>query len=96
MSMRVDDRIPDEVLLLMETSVDEWIDPASGEMDTFRLIMERDRTHLGTAGEAAFREELAATYIGLVSPSRERLLERTRREALQRCTQGLPYAEAAA
>jgi hypothetical protein len=96
MSMRVDDRIPDEVLLLMETSVDEWVDPASDEIATFRRIMERYRSHLGTASEPAYREELAATYVRLVVAPRERLLDRARRGALERCAQGMPYTEAAA
>ena len=95
MSMRVDDRIPDEVLLLMETSVDEWIDPASGDMVAFRRIMDRYRSHLGTASEPEHRQELAATYTRLVVAARERLLDRTRRGALERCAQGMPYSEAA-
>jgi hypothetical protein len=93
--MRMDDRIPDEVLLLMETSVDEWIDPASDEMVAFRRIMERYRSHVGTASEALFREELAATYMRLVVTPRERLLDRARRGALERCARGMPYSEAA-
>jgi len=94
--MRMDDRIPDEVLLLMETSVDEWIDSASDEMVAFRRIMERYRTHLGTAGEPECRQELAAAYLRLVVAPRERLLDRARREALERCAQGMPFGEAAA
>lgn len=96
MSIRADDRIPDDVLLLMETSVDEWIDPSSDEMLVFRRIVEGYRSHLGTASEPAYRQELATTYIRLVAASRERLLDRLRREAVERCTRGFPYVEAAA
>lgn len=96
MSMRVDDRIPDEVLLLMETSVDEWVEPSSDEMATFRGIMARYRSHVGTASEPAYREELAAAYVGLVGAPRERLLDRARRGAVERCAQGMPYVEVAA
>jgi hypothetical protein len=96
MSTRADGRIPDEVLLLMETSVDEWVDPSSHEMVVFRAVIENYRNHLETAGEPALREQLAATYIRLVAASRETLLDRARRVALERCTQGLPYTEAAA
>lgn len=96
MSVRADDRIPDEVLLLMETSVDEWVEPSSVEMDAFRRCMDRYRNHLGTANEPADREELAATYTRLVVAFRERLLDHSRRDAIERCAQGWPYVESAA
>lgn len=96
MSMRADDRIPDEVLLLMETSIDEWVDASSDEMDAFRRVMDGYRSHLGTASEPAYREQLAATYVRLVVACREKLLDRTRRAALERCAQGWPYVETAA
>jgi hypothetical protein len=94
MSIRVDDRIPDEVLLLMETSVDEWVDAWSDEMLVFRAAADGYRSHLGTASEPAYRQALATTYLELVAPSRERLLDRPRREAIERCAQGFPYVEA--
>ncbi len=95
MSIRVDDRIPDEVLLLMETSIDEWFDRSSDELLDFRRIVDGYRSHLGTAAEPAFRQELASAYVRLVPASEERLLDRLRRQALARCAQGFPYVEAA-
>jgi hypothetical protein len=96
MSTRADDRIPDEVLLLMETSVDEWVDASSDQLAIFLAIMAEYRGHLGTANEPAYRELLACAYIGLVAASREMLLDGARRAAVERCAHGLPYVEAAA
>ncbi len=95
MSTRADDRIPDEVLLLMETSVDEWVEASTDEMVVFRRIIDDYRGHVGMASEPAYRQELARAYSRLVPRSSERLLDRRRRDALERCAQGFPYAEAA-
>jgi hypothetical protein len=94
MSIRATDRIPDDVLLLLETSVDEWIDTEE-ELLRFRHMLERYREHIGTAYEPVHREALAATYLELVPVEEEDLLDAGQRSAIERCAQGMPYTETA-
>jgi hypothetical protein len=94
MSIRATDRIPDDVLLLLETSVDEWID-TEDELLHFRRVLECYREHVGTAGEPACRETLAVSYLELIPADEEGMLDTSQRAAIQRCAEGLPYAETA-
>jgi len=92
MDLRIEDRIPHDVLLLMETSVDELVAPESEEVSRFRRSLRSYRDHVGTPGEPDHRRSLAEAYVGLVTRQHEPLLDRGQREAIERCARGFPYA----
>jgi hypothetical protein len=94
MSIRATDRIPDDVLLLLETSVDEWID-VEDDLQDFRRVLDHYRAHVGTASEPACREALALAYLELIPSEEEGMLDPSQRAAINRCAEGLPYTEPA-
>jgi hypothetical protein len=93
MSSKSDAAIPNDVLVILECSVDARFVPQSAEHRAFSAVMQGYRNQVDTADESTYRKALADRYRNLVSSQEETLLSRRQRDALERCADGLPYAE---